>query len=223
MLLFIKSSLTILTKEILQEFRTRFVINTVLAFVFASLFVVLFSVKAEELSPTPRAGLIWIIIIFAALTSLARIYVQETDRNTLDLLRLHSSASIVFIGKWLYNSLFLFPVAILTCFLYILMLDITIQSWPILMLTFFLGAMGMSSVSTFMALIVSQANRRGTLFSVITLPLLVPLIVLLVKLTKVAFIEGDFNLITQELMALIGYNGVMFTISILLADFIWED
>ena len=68
----IRASIAVFKKDVRVEFRTRFAINMVLAFVLASLLLILFTLRAHALDPTPKSGLIWIIILFAALSALGR-------------------------------------------------------------------------------------------------------------------------------------------------------
>ncbi len=66
----IRSTLTILKKDLQIELRTRFAFNMVLAFVAAAMLLVLFTLRADQLEPGPKSGLVWIIILFAALSAL---------------------------------------------------------------------------------------------------------------------------------------------------------
>src|SRR5690625_5785507 len=78
----------ILIKDVQAELRSRYATNTVLAFVGSSLLLILFTLNAEQLSAPTQSALVWIIILFAALSSLSRSFVMETDRRTFNLLRL---------------------------------------------------------------------------------------------------------------------------------------
>lgn len=116
----------ILAKDLQTELRSRYALNTVLAFVGASLLLILFALNAEQLPPIPQSGLVWIIILFAALSSLSRSFVVETDRQTYNLLRLHSGATEVFLGKLCFNYLFTLAVNVTTFGAYIFLLGISI-------------------------------------------------------------------------------------------------
>jgi heme exporter protein B len=213
----------IVRKDLDIELRSKYAVNTVLAFVGSSLLVVLLTLKAQELKPTPKSGLVWIIILFAAMSSLARTFVMETDRNTFDLLRLHVPASAVYAGKLLYNFGFILGINVITFGLYLFLLDMTVVSWPMFIAMLLLGTLGLTSVSTMLAAIVSQADRKGSIFAVLSIPLLVPLILLVSRCTKLALIDGVDDGFTNDIAALIGYNGVTITAGILLFEFIWED
>lgn len=210
-------------KDLKTEFRSRYVINTVLAFVGAAMLLILFSLRAEQLAPTPKSGVVWIIILFAALTSLSRSFVMETDRLTYDLLRLHGRPSEVFLGKLAFNFSFTLIVNVVTFVFYIFLLDISLASTGALMGTLVLGTAGLSGVATMLAAIVSQADRKGAIFSVLSIPLFFPLLLVLVRLTKVSMFEGTGGSFLNDLMALVGYAGVTITAGILLFDYIWEE
>lgn len=210
-------------KDLRTEFRSRYVINTVLAFVGAAMLLILFSLRAAQLSPTPQSGIVWIVILFAALTSLSRSFVMEADRLTFDLLRLHGRASEVFLGKLAFNFFFALFVNAATFTLYIFLLDIPVADFVALILTVVLGTAGLSGVATMLAAIVSQADRRGAIFSVLSIPLFFPLLLILVRTTEAALFEGANASYMNDMLALVGYAGVTITAGILLFDYIWEE
>ena len=73
------------------------------------------------------------------------------------------------------------------------------------------------------AAIVSQAERKGAIFSVLTIPLFIPFILLLTSITKSAFINGSGEVFTNDFSALIGFIGVTITAGTLLFEYIWEE
>jgi len=220
---FFQGMSAVLAKDLQTELRSRYAINTVLAFVGASLLLILFALNAERLSPTPKSALVWIIILFAALSSLSRSFVMETDRRTFDLLRLHSNASEVFVGKLCYNYLFTLSVNVATFLLYIFLLGMPIADGLALVLVLLLGTAGLSGIATMLGAIVSQADRKGAIFSVLSIPLLFPLILILVRTTKAALIEGFTENYLNDFWALFGYAGVTITAGVLLFDYIFEE
>lgn len=220
---FIKSSIAIFRKDLQLELRSRYAFNTVLTFVAAATMVMFFSLDTTLLSADLYSGLLWIIILFAALASLARSFVMETDQQTFDLLRLNTPGLPVYTGKLLFNFFFTFTVSLLTALLFaILTGSFEAQLLP-LMLLLLLGSLGFSSVSTLMASLVSRASQKGAIFSVLCLPLLLPLIVLLSDATREIISGGNFIVIAEQTAALTGYCGVTITLSIMLFDYVWTD
>lgn len=220
---FLRGTSAVFWKDMQTELRSRYAINTVLAFVGSALLLILFSLKADQLPPTPKSGLIWIVILFAALSSLSRSFVTETERQTFDLLRIHGSASEVFTGKLLYNFVFTLAVNICTFILYIFLLGLPVADFLALTLTLLLGTFGLSAVATMLAAIVAQADRKGAIFSVLSIPLLFPLILILVRTSKAALLEGLTSNYLNDFWALFGFAGVSISAGILLFDYIWEE
>ena len=219
---FIRQSLAVFRKDLLLEIKDKYALNTVLVFVIASLLVVLFSLKAQQLEPESQAGLIWIIILFAAIASLARTFVLEADKQTFDLLRLHSRASSVFTGKLIYNFLFVLLVNAASFLLYIFFLGLPVYHLEPLVVSIILGSSGLTGISTMLSAIVSKADRKGAVFSVLSIPLLVPLILLVSSTTEAALVSRELAIL-DDTMALVGYSGVTISAGILLFDFIWEE
>ncbi len=220
---FMRGITAILLKDLQTELRSRYAFNTVLAFVGAALLLILFALKAEQLPPEPQSALVWIVILFAGLSSLSRSFVMETDKQTFNLLRLHGKASDVYLGKLCFNYLFTFTVNLVTFVSYIFLLGIAVVDHWALLSVLVIGTAGLSSVATMLAAIVSQADRKGAIFSVLSLPLLFPLILILVQLTKAALIEDINQNFLNDFWALIGYVGTTLTAGILLFDYIWDD
>lgn len=210
-------------KDLALELRTKYALNTILAFTASALLLILFTLRAQQLNPTPKSGLIWIIILFAAMTGMARSFVQETEQQTWDLLRLHAKASDVFTGKLLFNFIFLLVLNIVTFFFYLILMDLTITDLPYFLMALFFGALGLSSVTTMTSAMISQADRKGAVFSVLCIPLLVPLLLILTRVTRIALVDGAESAVSNDIMALIGYCGVTITAGILLFEYIWND
>ncbi|MEX0905310.1 MAG: heme exporter protein CcmB [Balneolaceae bacterium] len=219
----LKPARSILKKEITQELRTRYAVNTLLAFTGAALLLILFTLRAQQLDPTPKSGLVWIIILFAAMTGMMRTFVQETEKKTWVLLQLHANPADVFLGKLAYNFLFLLLLHVFTFFFYLLMMDLPIINLPIFVLSILLGALGLSAVTTVTSAMIAQADRKGAVFSVLCIPLLVPLMLILTRTTKIALVDGTDGSEWNDMAALLGYCGATITTGILLFDYIWED
>lgn len=219
----IQSATAILKKEITQELRTKYALNTILAFTGASLLLILFTLRAHQMDPTPKSGLVWIIILFASMTGMTRSFVQETEKKTWAFLQLHANATEVYLGKLIYNFLFLLILHLFTFFFYLIMMDLSIQSHLYFISAILFGAGGLSAVTTLTSAMIAQADRKGALFSVLCIPLVVPLLLILTRVTRFALIEGVTADSLNDLTALIGYCGVTITAGILLFDYIWDE
>ena len=205
-----------------QELQSRYAFNTVLAFVVAALLLILYSLKAHQLGPLPKSGLVWLVILFAALAHLARTFISESERLTYDLLRLHTPGWIVYLGKWLYNFSFTLVVNLLTFIAYLFLMQMQVVEWVSFATVILLGTASLTGIATIMAALVAQADRKGAIFSVIMIPLLMPLILILVRITKISIVTGELSTALNDIAALTGYLGATTTIGLLLFEYVWE-
>ncbi len=219
----IRPSVAIFKKEVMQELRTKYALNTLLAFTGSSLLLILFTLRAHQMDPTPKSGLIWIIILFAAMSGMMRSFVQEAERKTWALLQLHAAAGDVFLGKLFYNFCFLLALHLFTFFFYMLMMDMGVVNITYFISALLFGAAGLAAVTTLTSAMIAQADRKGALFSVLCIPLVVPLLLILTRVTNAALISGPDGSSINDLVALVGFCGVTITTGVLLFDFIWED
>ena len=57
----------------------------------------------QKLEPEVQAGLLWAVLLFAALVGLSRAFVKEEESGTVHLLRLSCPAQAVLWGKAAFN------------------------------------------------------------------------------------------------------------------------
>ena len=109
-------------------------------------------------------------------------------------------------------------------FLYeILFESFTIENYSLFALAFLFGNIGIAVSSTMIAAIISKASSKGTLYPVLSFPILLPLILTLLELTKFSMDGKTIEESFVELAILVSYDVIMLTAGYLLFDFIWKD
>jgi heme exporter protein B len=73
------------------------------------------------------------------------------------------------------------------------------------------------------AAIISKAGAKGALFTILSFPILLPVLISGISATKKAVTEPLISPAASELQALIAYAVVITTASILLFDFVWNE
>lgn len=217
-------SYALFQKDFHSEIRTRYAINSLAMFIIVAISVILFSIGNESISPALTGGLYWVVIFFSAMSGLSRAFVSEEERGTTLTLQLIASPTTVFTGKLLFNLILVFLMNIVITLLYsILFAEFVIQNFLLFVLTFILGNIGIAISSTVIAAIIAKAGSKGTLYPVLSFPILLPLILTSVQLTSFA-IEGiPISEAFFELAIVVSYNIVMISASYMLFDFIWKD
>ncbi len=217
-------SVGVFKKDWASELRTRYAINALAMFILVTISVILFSVGQETLSGELTGGLLWVVIFFSAMSGLSRGFVSEEERGTTLTLHLIAKPSTVFTGKFLFNLLLVFIMNIVIFFLFLAFFDsFAIESGLIITLAFLFGNIGIAVSSTIIAAIISKANTKGTLYPVLSFPILLPLILILIELTNFAIVGTTLDEAFVDIAILIIYDIIMITASYMLFDFIWND
>lgn len=220
----ISSALTIFKKDILSEFRTRYALNALLMFVITTLSIILFSIGNESVSPELLSGVLWIIIFFSTMSGLSRTFVSEEERGTVMTLHLIARPLPIYFGKLLFNLLLLGGLNIFTVVLYLVVVTgFSVGNYSIFAVTIFLGTIGLASASTIIAAIIAKANTRGTLYPVLSFPILLPLLLTVINATKLAVDGAAFIDALGEFQILASYTIVITAISFILFEYIWKE
>lgn len=216
--------IAVFKKDWQSELRTRYAINALAMFILVTISVILFSIGQEKVSEHLTGGLFWVVIFFSAMSGLSRAFVSEEERGTTLTLQLIASPSTIYFGKLIFNLILVFIMNIAIVILYYLLFEsFVVLNFSLFMLSLFFGSMGIAISSTLIAAIISKANTKGTLYPVLSFPILLPLILTLMELTKFAM-DGDLVADSMvELAVLICYDVIMVTAGYMLFDFIWKD
>ncbi len=215
---------SVFKKDWESELRTRYAINALAMFILVTISVIMFSIGDEPITNYLTGGLFWVVIFFSAMSGLSRVFVSEEERGTTLTLQLIAAPSTVFIGKLIFNLVLVYLMVAAITFLYtILFENFIIQNSMLFFVSLLLGSTGIAISSTLIAAIISKANTKGTLYPVLSFPVLLPLILTLVKLTQFSMDGETFGFAWTYLAILISYDVVMLTGGIMLFDFIWKE
>jgi len=211
-------------KDLHSEIRNRYAINSLAMFIIVTISVILFSVGNETISDYLSGGLYWVVVFFTGMSGLSRAFVSEEERGTTLTLQLIAKPGTVLSGKLLFNLILTFAMNIVITLLYSTLFSaFVIESLFVFFVTFLLGTFGIAISSTIIAAIISKASSKGTLYPVLSFPILLPLILILINLTKLAMDGTTFAEALPDLAFLASYDVVMISVSYLLFDFIWKD
>nr|MBN2278863.1 heme exporter protein CcmB [candidate division Zixibacteria bacterium] len=214
--------LAVTRKDLVSEFRTRYAVNAVVMFALVTLTVISMSLGMMVPSTELLAALFWIILFFAAMSGLAQVFIREEETGTAMILKLSSPGLTIFFGKLLFNLLLLTTLAILIVPLFIILFHSSPNNWAVFLTGLALGVAGLAGATTIIAAIVARASIKGALFTVLSFPVLAPLLIAVIEISKVGLAGGGFGDISAPLQLLVAYNVVMITVSMMLFDFVWR-
>lgn len=220
----IRSVRSILWKEWHSEVRTRYAISALIMFVVTTISIILFSLGSEGASPDALSGMLWVVVFFASMSGLSRTFVMEEERGTSLTLQLLAPPSAILFGKLFFNLALAAGLNTLSVLLYsIFIAGFVVRTYSIFLLTVLLGSIGLAAASTIIAAIIAKANTKGTLYPVLSFPILLPLLLTVINATRLASEGAFFEEASGEFQALISYIVVMIVTSYLLFDYIWKD
>ncbi|MCX7834049.1 MAG: heme exporter protein CcmB [Ignavibacteria bacterium] len=219
----LRSSLTILKKDLKSEIRNRYAVNSLLMFVIVIITIIKFSLGKEIITPEILCGLLWIAIYFTSSSALARVFIKEEEKETSTALKVSTNHTQIFIGKLLFNFSLTFSLNIVILILFSIITEFTIKNPIGFLLIFFLGNSGMVISSTIIAAIISKANVKGTLYPVLSFPVLLPLLISVISATKLSVNGSVIQDFLPDIQIMFSYCIVILTLSLMVFKYIWED
>lgn len=215
----------VLYKDLRSELRTRVALSTLGLFALTTLVAVAYSVGPFRVSAADRplviGSLMWIVLLFASLAGLDRSFVKEEEARTAPLLRLAARPLAVWAGKLLFNLGLTYVLMLLVVPLFCALMSYRISDVPALVLLLGIGGYALAVVTTMVAAMISRAMTRGALFSVLALPLLLPVLIFLIQGTA-AVAGGNAAAYAPAVQALVSLGGAMTVVSALLFPAVWE-
>ncbi|MDF2436299.1 MAG: transporter permease [Bacteroidota bacterium] len=200
--------------------RNKYALGGIMLYVVSTVFVSYLSFRQIINVPTWNA-LFWIILLFASINGVAKSFIGENRGRLLYLYTLVSPQAVI-MSKIIYNSLLLLLISGLCLFVYSLFIGNLVQDMPLFLLTLLLGSFGFSSLLTMVSAIASKTSNNFTLMAILSFPIMMPLLMVLLKLSKNA-IDGLENWDLNYLLVLMFINVIIIALSYLLFRYLWRD
>lgn len=218
-MIFLRHVLIHLRKDLKLEWRSRDSITGMLFF--SLLVVVVFSIAFDPTAAISRqiaGGILWIVLLFAAVTALNQSWNREQRNQVLDAQRLApSSPAALFLGKALANFLFVTAVELVLGPLFTIFYNLRAlgQGW-LLLLVLPLGTWALVANGTFFAALGLRTRNRELMLPLVLFPISIPALL--------AMIQATTNILTGEyepdlwIKLLVGYDIAFTTVCLLLFE-----
>ena len=225
MLLFFQQTLILVWKDILIDLQRKDNLLSMLLFSILGLLVFQFALgKVPEMFLIALPGVIWIVTLMSGVLGLGKSFVQEMESGCIGALLIAPvDRSVLFLGKMLANTIFLFLTQIMFVPICLFIFEIEVLSWTWLFFVLLFGTIGFSSLGTLITVMTSTARGKEILLPILIFPLMVPSLLCVVRLMENLF----FGLHQQEVWSwwklLAGFDIVLFTLAILGFEFVVEE
>lgn len=229
-------------REIMLEQRQKYALYGVLLYLVSTVFVSKFSflgmldfhasdvktggppmlMALSSLKVTSWNSLFWIILLFAAVTAVARTFTQETRGRLLYLYTI-ADPHAIFLAKLIYNILMMVGLGFAGLLMYSFLIGYPVQNTPLFLLSVFLGCTGLASAFTMISAIASRAGNNFTLTAILGFPAVLPMLLSAIRLSHYAVDQQGSDVSLTYLGVLVTLNFVIIALSWLLFPYLWRD
>ena len=211
----------LIAKEILIEWRQKYAFNGILLYIASTVFVCYLSFK-NIIDPPTWNALFWIIMLFVSVNAIAKSFVQENSARQLYIYTLVSPQAII-LSKMIYNSILMIFLSLVCFGFYSLFIGYIVQDTLLFLVSLILGSMGFSTVLTMVSAIAAKTNNNATLMAILSFPMLIPLLMIVIKVSKNAVDGLDRSVSYDYILILMLLNLIVVILSYLLFPYLWRD
>lgn len=210
----------LLKKEITLEWRQKYAISGILLYVLSTVFIVFISFQ-NVTSPVWNV-LFWIIMLFASINAVVKSFVQESGNRQLYYYQLNSPLAIL-LSKMIYNALLLLVIGALTFVALSFVAGNPVQHAGQFATALFFGSLGFSVTFTFVSAIAAKADNSSTLMAILAFPVVIPVLLLLVKLSAgaIGLLGGTGG--GNDIAMLVAIDLILVALGMVLFPFLWRD
>lgn len=214
--------LSLIKKELLLEFRQKATIGGVLVYIIGTVFVSALCFKGKLDKPTWNA-LFWVITLFTSVTISGKSFFKETGGQALFNF-LHYTPQQFIISKIIYNMLFMLCLSFITFFFYVFFIKNEVENLGLFVIILILASTGLAGVLSLMSAIASKASGNFAIMSILSFPVLLPIILVVIHLSKQAIDGIEWaGLGFDFLVILTALNILIIALSFILFPYLWRD
>jgi heme exporter protein B len=213
-------------KDLLIELRTKDSLNAMLFF--GIVVLVIFNFALESIRENIRMavpGVLWVSFAFSGTLGLNRMFACEKENSCLQgLMMIPMDRGILYLGKMLAASVFMLLTEAIIFIFSLVFFNLTVwREVPYLMLVFFIGTLGFTSVGTLLSAVSVNTKMREVLLPLILFPVILPILVNAVEATNIILNTIEYGALKLPLTIMTVFLVVFATLSYLLFEFVLED
>ena len=209
----------LIKKDLRIELRQRYILASILLYVISTVFII--SRILQSVSPMLWNAIFWIVFLFTAVNALMKSFSQEISAREMYYYYLAGPLEVI-IAKFIYNFFSLALMGMLLTASFVIFINNPIIDYYWFLTSVILGALGISVVFTLSSSIASKGGNNATLMSVLSIPLILPIILMILKFSAVGLgIIGGTGLLSDIYM-LLAIIIILIGVSLLLFPQIWR-
>ncbi len=211
----------LLKKEFLLETRQQHALYGIMLYIASTVFVIYLTI--DEPDAETWNALFWVMQLFIAINAVAKSFMQEAKTRMLYYYSI-TSPSLFILAKLAYNLVLMLVMCLINLVLFTAFMGNPTSTFFVFMGVAMLGAAGLSLVFTMLAAIASKAMQQASLMAILGFPLVIPQLLLLARLSKLAFAEVfNAGAPLQLSILLILLDLLIAFMALILYPFLWKD
>jgi len=207
-------------KDILLEIRQQYTFYGVLLYVASTIFVLFLAMGQPE--PQVWNGLFWMIQLFISVNAVAKSFLQESRGRLLYFYSIAGAKDFI-LAKLLFNLVLMLLMTLVSVLLFKLLLGNPLNRPYLFIFISCFGGMSLSLVFTFIAAIAARAQQNAALMAIMGFPLIIPQLLLLMRLSNIAFSNVFQSGLPFIMLLLAGFDIMVVALSVILFPFLWKD
>lgn len=214
--------LALIKKDILLEFRTRHAFYGLLLYMASTIFILYLSFPDSPDASTWNS-LFWLIQLFVCVNAVAKSFLQEGKGRLLYYYSVCHPVHFI-LSKIIFNIALMMVMSLISLGLMLFFLNNPLHDIPVFIGITLLGGAGISMVFTIMSALAAKAQQNAALIAILGFPVMLPQLLLLNRLSSLAFAEvfrqGAVLQITAIILLL---DLLVILLAIILFPFLWKD
>ena len=214
-----KNIIALILKDWKVEMRQKHAIAGILLFVVTTVFIIYKSFN--DIGPQTWNILLWLVVLFGGINAIVKSFVQEKSDTYLYYYTLVSPLEHL-LAKLIYNILLLFCLVLIIIGTMTIFSGNPVKDWSLFIQATSLGTIGIGIIFTFVSSISGSAGQNTTMMSVLSLPLVLPVVLTLIKVTSVAMRLMQDSTVGKDLLILAGIDALLFGMVLFLYPMVWK-
>lgn len=213
----------LLKKEITLELRQQYAFNGILLYLACTVFIcyLSFNTPTTQLHPITWNALFWIILLFAGVNAVAKSFLHESTGLMTYYYTIASGQSII-ASKIIYYSLLMVMLGLVGFGFYGLILGNPVQNSALFVINIILGSIGMATTLSLVSSIAAKAQNNQSLLAILGLPLLIPILLMSIKISKNALDGLEWSASFNEIAVIGSIDAIVCALAIILFPYIWR-
>jgi len=206
-------------RDLTLEFRERYSFLSAILYLIAITFIV-YKVFGR-IEPPTRIGLFWILILFTCINVVSYSFSFHGQKRKYYHYILYRSYELI-IAKWLINLVKLLIAGFLLVLLQSIFADEPMKDIALFSKVYLLSIIGMTAAMTLISSISSYSQNQNTLIAIMSIPLLIPILLVGMRLSLISERIIVDTEIDNYLMMLVGIDIVYIAILIIFIPLTWK-